>query len=169
MRVAKQLDEIGDKLANVVEDFQKKQLSRNGRGRNRDRSDSRSRDNSRDNYRNGNSDNYYRNRSRDSRDNSRDRDRGRGEIGLIPEKEEETNQDLDQVKDTLTGMKSAVIATDLVIQYITVLNWRTMIGTVYRNSSSSTNNYICLSRSSPEDPVNLKFRSAHVLHGPMRA
>ena len=28
---------------------------------------------------------------------------------------------------------------------------------------------ICLSRSSPEDPVNLKFRSAHVLHGPMRA
>ena len=31
-----------------------------------------------------------------------------------------------------------------------------MIGTVYRNSSSSTNNYIYLSRSSPEDPVNLK-------------
>ena len=28
---------------------------------------------------------------------------------------------------------------------------------------------ICLSRSSPKDPVNLKFRSAHVLHGPMRA
>ena len=31
-----------------------------------------------------------------------------------------------------------------------------MIGTVYRNSSSSTNNYIYLSRSSPEDPMNLK-------------
>ena len=44
-----------------------------------------------------------------------------------------------------------------------------MIGTVYRNSSSSTNNNYCLSRSSPEDPVNIKFRSAHVLHGPMRA
>ena len=44
-----------------------------------------------------------------------------------------------------------------------------VIGTVYRNSSSSTNNNYCLSRSSPEDPVNLKFRSAHVLHGPMRA
>ena len=44
-----------------------------------------------------------------------------------------------------------------------------MIGTVYRNSSSSTNNNYCLSRSSPEDPVNLKFRSAHVLHGPMHA
>ena len=44
-----------------------------------------------------------------------------------------------------------------------------MIGTVYRNSSSSTNNYICLSRSSPEDPTDLKSRSAHVLHGPMRA
>ena len=48
------------------------------------------------------------------------------EIGLIPEKEEETNQDLDQVKDTLTEMKSAVIATDLVMQCITVLNWRTI-------------------------------------------
>ena len=44
-----------------------------------------------------------------------------------------------------------------------------VIGTVYRNSSSSTNNNYCLSRSSPEDRVNLKFRSMHVLHGPMRA
>ena len=68
---------IGDKLANVVEDFQKKQNSRNSRGRNRDRSNSRSRENSRDNYRNGNRD-YYRNRSGDSWDNSRDRDRDRG-------------------------------------------------------------------------------------------
>ena len=75
--LVKQLDKIGDKLTNVVEDFQKKQNSRNNRGRNRDRSNSRSRDNSRDNYRNGGRD-YYRNRSRDSRDNSRDRDRGRG-------------------------------------------------------------------------------------------
>ena len=78
--LVKQLDKIGDKLANVVEDFQKKQNSRNSRGRNRDRSNSRSRDNSResyrDNYRNGSRD-YYRNRSRHSRDNSRDRDRGR--------------------------------------------------------------------------------------------
>ena len=81
--LVKQLDKIGDKLANVVEDFQKKQNSRNRRGRNRDGSNSRSRDNSRenyrDNYRNGSRD-YYRNRSRDSRDNrrGRDRDRGRG-------------------------------------------------------------------------------------------
>ena len=74
--LVKQLDKIGDKLTNVVEDFQKKQNSRNSRGRNRDRSNSRSRDNSRDNYRNGGRD-YYRNRSRDSRDNSRDRGRGR--------------------------------------------------------------------------------------------
>ena len=73
--LVKQLDKIGDKLANVVEDFKKKQLSRNSRGRNR--SNSRSRDNSRDSYRNGSRDNYYRNRSRDSRDNSRDRGRGR--------------------------------------------------------------------------------------------
>ena len=49
------------------------------------------------------------------------------EIGLIPGKEEETNQDQDQVKDTLTEMKSAVIATDLVMQCITVLNWRTYL------------------------------------------
>ena len=79
--LVKQLDKIGDKLANVVEDFQKKQILRNSRGRNRDRSNSRSRDNSRENYRdsyrNGSRD-YYRNRSRDSRDNSRDRDRDRG-------------------------------------------------------------------------------------------
>ena len=33
--LVKQLDKIGDKLANVVEDFQKKQNSRNSRGRNR--------------------------------------------------------------------------------------------------------------------------------------
>ena len=73
--LVKQLDKIGDKLANVVEDFQKKQNSRNSRGRNRDRSNSRSRDNSRENYRDS-----YRNRntSRDSRENSRDRDRDRG-------------------------------------------------------------------------------------------
>ena len=54
--------------------------------------------------------------------------------------------------------------TRMLIQYDKLL-----IGTVYRNSSSSTNNNYCFSRSSPEDPVNLKFRSAHVLHGPMRA
>ena len=33
--LVKQLDKIGDKLANVVEDFQKKQQSRNSRGRDR--------------------------------------------------------------------------------------------------------------------------------------
>ena len=65
----------------MSKDFQKKQISRNSRGRNRYRSNSRSRDKSRENYRdsyrNGGRD-YYRNRSRDSRDNSRDRDRDRG-------------------------------------------------------------------------------------------
>ena len=71
--LVKQLDKIGDKLANVVEDFQKKQLSRNSRGRDKDRSNSRNRDNSRDNYRNRSWDrrdnrNNYRNRSRDRRD-----------------------------------------------------------------------------------------------------
>ena len=45
------LDKIGDRLANV-EDFQKKQSSRNSRNRYRDRSNSRDRDNSGDSYRN---------------------------------------------------------------------------------------------------------------------
>ena len=48
------------------------------------------------------------------------------EIDLIPEKEEETNQDLDQVKDTLTEMNFAITATDLVMQHIIVLDWRTI-------------------------------------------
>ena len=50
----KQLDKIGDRLANVVEDFQKKQSFRNSRNRDRDRSNSRDRNDSRDRYRNNN-------------------------------------------------------------------------------------------------------------------
>ena len=46
----KQLDKIGDRLANVVEDFQKKQSSRSSRNRDRDRSNSRDRNDSRDRY-----------------------------------------------------------------------------------------------------------------------
>ena len=65
--LVKQLDKIGEKLANVVEDFQKKQQSRNSRDRDRNRSNSRDRNNSRDNYRN---------RSWDRRDN-KDRYRNR--------------------------------------------------------------------------------------------
>ena len=79
----KQLDKIGDKLANVVEDFQKKQSSRNSR--NRDRSNSRDRDDSRHRYRNKNrSRNRSRDRSRDRRDsrnNSRDRGRSNSREG----------------------------------------------------------------------------------------
>ena len=48
------------------------------------------------------------------------------ETDLIPEKEKEINLDLDQVKDTFTEMNSAIIATDLVIQHITALYWRTL-------------------------------------------
>ena len=77
--LVKQLNKIGDKLANVVEDFQKKQQTRNSRDRDRNRSNSRDRNNSRDNYRSwdrrDNNRDYYRNRSwdkRDSRDNSRE-------------------------------------------------------------------------------------------------
>ena len=71
----KQLDKIGDRLANVVEDFQKKQSSRSSRNRDRDRSNSRDRNGSRDRYRNNN---RSRNRSRDRRDSrNNSRDRGR--------------------------------------------------------------------------------------------
>ena len=77
-------DKMGNRLANVVdvvEDFQRKQSSRNG---NRERSDSRERDHSRDNYKNRNKDrrdsrDYNRNRSRDD---SREREIDI-EIGLI--------------------------------------------------------------------------------------
>ena len=43
-----------------------------------------------------------------------------------------------------------------------------MIGTVYCNYHHSVL-ILYLSRSSPEDSVTLKFRSTHVLHGPMCA
>ena len=62
----KLLDKIGDRLANVVEDFQKKQSSRNSRKRERDRSNSRDRDNSRDSYKN-------RSRDRDRSDSRKNR------------------------------------------------------------------------------------------------
>ena len=42
------------------------------------------------------------------------------ETGLIPEMEEETNQDLDQVKDTLTRINSVTTATEQVIQHTDV-------------------------------------------------
>ena len=48
------------------------------------------------------------------------------EIGLIPEKEEEINQDLDQVKDTLTEMTSATTATEQVMQHIGASDLRTI-------------------------------------------
>ena len=46
-----------------------------------------------------------------------------------------------------------------------------MIGTVYHNYHHSvpTLSSLYLSSSSPEDPATLKFRSVHVLHGPMHA
>ena len=62
------LDKIGDRIANVVEDFQKKQSSRNSRNRYRDRSNSRDRDNSGDSYRNRSTD-RGRSNSRENRNN----------------------------------------------------------------------------------------------------
>ena len=62
--IMRQLNKIGDRIANVVEDFQREQSSRDSRNRYRDRSNSRDRDNSGDSYRN---------RSRDrGRSNSRE-------------------------------------------------------------------------------------------------
>ena len=78
--LVKLLDKIGDKLQNVVEDFQRKLSSRD---RDRYRSNSRDRDHSRDNYRDRDrrdSKDYNRNRSRnDSRDRHRDRSNSRNE------------------------------------------------------------------------------------------
>ena len=77
----KQLDKIGDRLANVVEDFQKKQSSRNSRNRDRDRSNSRDRNDSRDRYRNNNRSRDRSRDRRDSRNNSRDRGRSNSREG----------------------------------------------------------------------------------------
>ena len=133
MSMLKQLDKIGDtmgkigdKLANVVEDFQKKQTSRNSR--NRDRSNSRDRDDSRDRYRN-------KNRSR-----NRSRDKVEIEVGIeeiaetiveieedqTQEKVETINRDLVQVKDTLTKKISVNTVTEQVIQHIGVSNLKTI-------------------------------------------
>ena len=100
----KLLDKIGDRLANVVEDFQKKQSSRNSRNRYRDRSNSRDRDNSGDSYRN---------RSRDrERSNSREN--------------RTVNKDQVQVKDIMIEKISVTTVTEQVIQHMSVLNLRTI-------------------------------------------
>ena len=77
------LDKMGDRLANVVdvvEDFQRKQSSRNG-----------DRDHSRENYKNREKDSrdYTRNKSRDD---SRERDRHRDRSNLINERDRRKNQ-----------------------------------------------------------------------------
>ena len=92
--LVKLLDKLGDKLENVidvVEDFQRKQASRNG---NKEISNSRDRDYSRENYKNRdkdrkNSRDYNRNRSRDD---SRERDRHRGRSNLITERHRRKKQ-----------------------------------------------------------------------------
>ena len=66
--VMRLLGKIGDRIANVVEDFQKKQSSRNSRNRYRDRSNSRDRHNSGDSYRNRSRD-RGRSNSRENRNN----------------------------------------------------------------------------------------------------
>ena len=101
----KQLDKIGDRLANVVEDFQKKQSSRSSR--NRDRSNSRDRNDSRDRYRNNNrSRNRSRDRSRDrrrdrrdSRNNSRDRGRSNSREGRNNQQRSDSGQRYFEKKD----------------------------------------------------------------------
>ena len=67
------IDEIGDRLANIVDVVDVVETSSRYRDRNRDRTPSRSRNNLRDKYRNksGSRDRY------DSRDNYKDRDRNK--------------------------------------------------------------------------------------------
>ena len=71
----RQLDKIGNRITNVVEDFQKEQSSRNNRNRYRDRSNSRDRDNSGDSYKNR-SRNRGRSNSREGRNNRHRSDSG---------------------------------------------------------------------------------------------
>ena len=94
---------MGDRLANVVdvvEDFQRKQSSRNGDG---ERSNSRDRDHSRDNYKNRDKDrrdsrDYNRNRSRDD---SKEIDRHRDRSNLINERDRRKNQQGSGTSQTL--------------------------------------------------------------------
>ena len=67
-KIGDTMGKIGDRIANVVEDFQRKQSSRNSRNRYRDRSNSRDRDNSGDSYRNRSRD-RGRSNSRENRNN----------------------------------------------------------------------------------------------------
>ena len=115
----KQLDKIGDKLANVVEDFQKKQSFRSSR--NRDRSNSRDRDDSRDRYK--------------TKTEVETEVEIEAEIAeTIVETEEDqtqgkveaTNRDLFQVKDTLTKRISVNTVIEQVIQPIGVSNLKTI-------------------------------------------
>ena len=73
----KLLDKIGDRLGNIVEDFQKKQSSRNSRNRDRDKSNGRDRDNTRDSYRNRSRD-RDRSDSRENRNNQQRSGSGQG-------------------------------------------------------------------------------------------
>ena len=67
-KISDTMGKIGDRIANVVEDFQRKQSSRDSRDRYRDRSNSRDRDNSGDSYRNRSRD-RGRSNSREGRNN----------------------------------------------------------------------------------------------------
>ena len=67
-KIGDTMGKIGDRIANVVEDFQRKQSSRNSRDRYRDRSNSRDRDNSGDSSRNRSRD-RGRSNSRENRNN----------------------------------------------------------------------------------------------------
>ena len=103
-KIGDTMGKIGDRIANVVEDFQRKQSLRNSRNRYRDRSNNRDRDNSGDSYRN------------------RSRDRGRS----IQERIETINKDQVQDKDIMIEKISVITATEQVIQHMSVLNLRTI-------------------------------------------
>ena len=126
----KQLDKIGvkigDKLANVIEDFQKKQSSRSSIIR--DRSKSKDRDDSRVRYRNKNrSRNRSRDRSsdrsrdrRDSRNNSRDRGRSNSREGRNNQQRSGSGQ---RYFDKMISRNTAI---EQVFQHIGVSNLKTI-------------------------------------------
>ena len=120
----KQLDKIDDRLANVVEDFQKKQSSRNSRNRDRDRSNSRDRNNSRD----------YIETIIGVEIEVETEAEIEETVGTIVETEEDqiqekvgtTNRDLVLVKDILIERISVTTIIEQVIQHIGVSNLKTI-------------------------------------------
>ena len=113
-------------MANVVEDFQKKQSSRNSINRDRDRSNSRDRINSRDSYRNNNRSRDRSRDRRDSRNNSRDRGRSNS-------RESRNNQ-----QRSGSGQRYFAIMFDNILKWLTSFSFFSLPSHKYVLLSSGT-------------------------------